>query len=272
MLLSLALLTSCIAIASAEGPSWTIYHSFNGGQDFSRRGVLSWSEDEGSLLVTNDDGALTKENFQSMLEFGWYQVKIENPNSDYVLATVPACNLRRANFKDEFQVTLPRTAEEITSISYTPLVSPLAPKTCQELIIPDSISLTSKVQATLDTPGLTLRAVLPHSKPPPGLKFMANPSNTAKRGPGAAGPGGDPNAEPETGPQSFLKRYWYILLPLFLANFMGTPEDPAKKQGAASGGASASDGGAAPAQPAVAASGAASAEGGSKARRGKHKK
>jgi hypothetical protein len=269
MLLPL-LLVAAIASASAAGPSWTIYHSFNGGEDFSRRGVLAWSEDEESFLVTNDEQALTKQSLEAMLEFGWYQVKIENSDSDYVLATVPACNVRRANFKDEFQVTLPRTAERITSVSYTPLVSPLAPKTCEELetmILNDetgSIALTSKVQATLDTPGLTLRAVLPHTKPPPGLKFMTHPN--AKKG-SAAG-AADPNAEPETGPQGFLKKYWYVLLPLFLANFMGgTSEEPPQQQ-QQDGGSAPPQGGAAAALPAASGGGGTP----SKGRRGKHHK
>lgn len=151
------------AYVQASSPSWTIYHSWNGDQEYSRRGELQWSEEEETLTVTNDESSLTKENVQAMIDYGWYHVKIENPSdaNDFVLSTVPACNLRRANFKDEFQITLPRTSEsQITSLAYLPLVSPLAPKTCDALAEVESPAFTSKLSLSLDTPGMILKAVL----------------------------------------------------------------------------------------------------------------
>ena len=249
MKLLLLLLAASISVASAAGPSWTIYHSWNGGEEFSRRGVLEWSEEEKSFSVTNDEQALTKEQVQAMLDYGWYQVKIDNSeNDDYVLATIPACNLRRANFKDEFQVTLPRTAERITSIAYTALVSPLAPESCDELEIPESLpTLTSRVEATLDTPGMVLKNVLPHTKPPPGLNFLKHRNTKGSAG-GARGPGAE-----EEPPTSFIRKYWYILLPLFLANFMSTPDVPQEGQGQQGGGETQQVQGSAPAAPVPAA-------------------
>lgn len=149
-------------MVQASGPSWTIYHSWNAGQDFARRGELQWSEEEETLVVTNDESAVTKENIQAMLDYGWYHVKIENSNDDFVLSTVPACNLRRANFKDEFQITLSRTIEsQIISLAYLPSVSPLAPKTCEELEVKDeSPAFTSKTFVSIDTPGMIMKAVL----------------------------------------------------------------------------------------------------------------
>eukprot|EP00339_Tiarina_fusa_P007165 CAMPEP_0117021304 /NCGR_PEP_ID=MMETSP0472-20121206/16086_1 /TAXON_ID=693140 ORGANISM="Tiarina fusus, Strain LIS" /NCGR_SAMPLE_ID=MMETSP0472 /ASSEMBLY_ACC=CAM_ASM_000603 /LENGTH=84 /DNA_ID=CAMNT_0004726743 /DNA_START=1 /DNA_END=251 /DNA_ORIENTATION=+ len=84
------------------------------------------------------------------------------------MSTVPACNLRRANFKDEFQVILPRTSEHVTSFAYNPLISPLAPTSCDELPIPEeSPTLISRAQVGLDTPGMVLRTILPNNKPAP---------------------------------------------------------------------------------------------------------
>lgn len=163
----LAFLIATTALADntvqASSPSWTIYHSWNADQEFSRRGELTWSEDEGALTVANEEFAFSKEIVRAMLDYGWYHVKIENPNdtNDFVLSTVPACNVRRANFKDEFQITLPRTQEsQITSLAYLPLVSPLAPKSCAEMDDVESPTFTSKVSLTLDTPGMILKAVL----------------------------------------------------------------------------------------------------------------
>ena len=151
------------SIVQVSGSSWTVYHSFNADQEFSRRGELKWSPEEGALQITNEESALTKESIQAMLDYGWYHVKIQNPNddNDFVLSTVPACSIRRANFKDEFQVTLPRTQEsQITSLAYLPLASPLAPKSCDEMGEVESPTFTSKVSLSLDTPGMILKAVL----------------------------------------------------------------------------------------------------------------
>jgi hypothetical protein len=120
----------------AETKSWTLYHSLN-GQDFSPRGVVEWSIADGQELdykVVNDaDITISTESVQAMLEYGWYQVKLQASENqdDFVLATVPACNLLRGNLRDEFHLTMSRVDDNrILSLSYQPLVSPLAPKTC----------------------------------------------------------------------------------------------------------------------------------------------
>mmetsp|Transcript_7947 Transcript_7947/g.19204 ORF Transcript_7947/g.19204 Transcript_7947/m.19204 type:complete len:302 (+) Transcript_7947:2-907(+) len=279
-LISISALALGNVVVQASSPSWTIYHSWNADQEFSRRGELTWSEEEGALQVTNDDGeessALSNENIQAMLDYGWYHVKIENPGTnDFVLATVPACNLRRANFKDEFQVTLPRTQEsQITSLAYLPLASPLAPKSCDEMGELESPKpFISKVSLTLDTPGMIMKAVLPSTKPPPGMQFIPHPNLKKNAAANAAGGGakgngkpqipGAPPEEPEA--QSFLRRYWYIILPLMLANLMAAPAAPEGEpgqEGDAAGGAPAAVADSAP---------AAAASGGSKQRRGKRR-
>jgi hypothetical protein len=268
-----------VSEATAASEEWTIFHSFGG--DFTRRGVLQWNdEEESSLEVHNDEESLSPENIQAMLDYGWYHVKIETADNDYVLATVPACHLRRANFKDDFQITLPRNGSserQITSLSYTPLVSPLAPKSCDDYdddaLFRKEAKLLSKARVELDTPGMPLKAVLPHTKPPPGLAFIANPNTvklnakgSAGGGAGTAGGAGGPipgEEAPKGGMEGFLRKYWYVLLPLFLANFMGGGGEAPKAEGEG-GGASAGDA-AAPAA-AIAASGGSPSK---KGRRGK---
>jgi hypothetical protein len=157
------------------------------------------------------------------------------------------------------------------------LVSPLAPKTCDDYDDDDALlmkeaKLLSKAHVELDTPGMTLKAVLPHTKPPPGLAFMANP-NTVKNtkgsaggAAGGAGGAGGPIPE-EAGPQGmewFLRKYWYVLLPLFLANFVGNGGEAPKPD--EEGGAGAGDAAPAAAAQAIAAPGASPSK---KARRGK---
>lgn len=242
---------STLVSASDSVASWTVYHSWDGGNTYSQRGLLEWKGDEEGLVLTNDESAMTKAQVKEMLDFGWYQVKIDTSAEDYVLATVPACNLRRANFRDEFALTLPRISQndhQITSLAYTPLVSPLAPHDCAELpeLNEDKpISWSSKVHADLDVPGMALRTVLPQTKPFPGLTWMTHPN--ARKGSASKAPGGDPTAGPdsEEAPQKpFFIRYWYVLLPLALANFL---PDPQKQQEGQQGGEAAAPAAAAPA-------------------------
>lgn len=230
-------------VLAEQGPEWTIYHSWDGGNQFTRRGTLEWKGQDDGFVVNNDAESLTKEQVASMLDFGWYHVKIDTTDGDYVLATVPACNLRRANFKDEFSITLPRVAAndlQITSVAYAPLISPLAPSSCEEYsseqLVPETIALTSKVQATLDTPGMTLRTVLPKLKPPPGYSWLSHPNSrkgsasTSTSGGAPGGTGGGPageGGEEETDNRPFFIKYWYVVVPLALANFLPAGGEPA---------------------------------------------
>jgi len=264
---------------------WAIQHSYDGGETYSPRGTLEWKGEEeegGGLVITNDP--LTSELVQNILSMPWYKIKIETTSSssgnhpeEYVLATVPSCHLRRANFKDEFSLTFPRVGTEeqmISSLSYIPLVSPLAPKTCEEypsdsslLDVGSTFRWNSKVTATLDIPGMTVRSVLPKMKAPPGLTWTTKSSGgaAASRGGGTntnngGGSGGDPSStmsggggggpegeEEGTDQRPFYIKYWYVFVPLLLANLMPAPDNP--KQSSSRGptpppaGAAAADGG-----------------------------
>jgi len=251
-----------VAAEDAAGLSWTIYHSWRPNQDFVRRGSLSWNPEKNDIgdsikkksssafEINNDDQSanLTANNIKEMLDYGWYHVKIESDsfddtNTNFVFQTVPACNLRRANFKDQFDITLPRSSlgnrqDPITSFAYTPLVSPLAPKSCDyETNDDDKVkSFSSKVNVFLDTPAMTLKSILSQSKPPPGLALMKQPQQPGGVGEqGSDGSGGDndddsnpPNPVPS--PFSFLQKYWYIILPMLILQFIQSPSEE-KKQG-----------------------------------------
>jgi hypothetical protein len=130
-------------------------------------------------------------------------------------------------------------AGQVLSMSYIPLVSPLAPKSCEDLDpVPESAELTSKISYETPTPGMSLRAVLAGEKPPPGLKFLQFKRSPNQEGGGATGPnpilgdGANDGQKPPapSGPFGFLSRYWYILLPIMLMNIMMSPADPQQQQ------------------------------------------
>lgn len=248
---TLALVVSVAQIAQvAAGDnngllSWTIYHSWNPDQEFVRRGSLTWGPEEDDpsknvFQIINDDESsnLNSKDIKDMLEYGWYHVKIQGQAEDtFVFQTVPACNLRRANFKDQFDITLPRSSagnkqDPVTSFAYTPLVSPLAPKTCGEYddsSDDETKSFSSRVSVQLDTPAMTLKTVLPQNKPPPGIAFVKPPVGGGSAQQGGAGEshdGEEPPQGPIPSPMTFFSKYWYIILPIMILQFLQAPEEP----------------------------------------------
>jgi len=278
LLSALALLSALHSVPTAaaedSGLSWTIYHSWNPNQDFVRRGSLAWgptksngngngngdeatsdnsngngngNEKEFRIINDGDSANLKGTDIREMLEYGWYHVKIQSQTDEnrFVFQTVPACNLRRANFKDQFEITLPRSTagdqqDPLTSFAYTPLVSPLAPADCADYNDDDidndeeastTKSFSSRVSVQLDTPAMILKAILSQPKPPPGIAFVKQPQQQGQsRGGGTAGNGDnyeDPEAPPTPpGVMGFFSKYWYIILPVMILQVLQAPEDP----------------------------------------------
>ena len=149
-----------------------------------------------------------------------------------------------------------------------PLVSPLAPKSCDHELWDTKLANNnlpegweSRISWETATPGMALRPITPNFKPPPGLKWLprmaangklyqaSGPPGTGEKGEGG-GPGGGPGGggpEADNSMMGFFKRYWYIILPMLIMNLMGGG-DPAPAEGAEGAAAPGSEaGGAAPA-------------------------
>ena len=177
--------------------------------------------------------------------------------------------------REEIGITLGNTGS-IISISYKPLASPLAPP-CHEL---KPLSEASKerqfafktaVSHSTAKTGMSIPSVLPSTKPVPGYKWIkrlknsspgSDAGNTYGNGEAGAedGAGFDPEGKDIPENHSFLRKYWYVVLPVTIMTLMG-PEEP--DAGGAGAGAKA-------AAPAVAAgASAAAASGAGKKRRGK---
>ena len=221
-------------VAASDSLSWTIYHSWNQNQDFVQRGQLVLAQKEDSekndFQIVNDQ-ELQPKDIQEMLDYGWYHVKIQGSDNQFVFQTVPACNLRRANFKDQFEITLPRSSlgnkqDPLTSFSYTPLVSPLAPKTCEDYEQDDANKqFSSRVSVQLDTPAMVLKTVLSSSKPPPGIAFAKGPAGSKDDE-----NGGNPAPDATPSPFGFFSKYWYIILPMLILQMITEPNEEGQQQ------------------------------------------
>ena len=137
-------------------------------------------------------------------------------------------------------------------MAYIPLVSPLAPKSCTgngpdslpSVESPSDIPKTqSKISFEVSVPGMTLHSILPGGplKPPPGLTFLpgqkkagkdarAGGGNPLLNDGGTAGGGKDGDTPPDFSPMGLFKRYWYIIVPLLIMNFMSEPPKPEQGQ------------------------------------------
>ena len=100
---------------------------------------------------------------------------------------------------------------------------------------------------------MALKNILPQSKPPPGIAFVKQPGTGTGKKKGSATGSEDseeyddsdipPNEIPT--PMSFLQKYWYIILPMVLMQFLAVEEEqqPAQQQGQQQQGAGQNSGG-----------------------------
>jgi len=187
-------------------------------------------------------------------------------------------NTKIITYSDELVLMLGSRAT-VMSLSYVPLASPLAPPDCAVYRQDNddendsrARAFDSRLRTESAIPGMTLRTVLPDYQPPPGLHILKVPS-AGGGGPAAKLLGGQTaeNAPADPFPLGFLKRYWYILLPLLIINFMAAepPPEQQQQQGHAGPGDGPAAAGAPTAIAGAAAAAAGAAEANARRRRGK---
>jgi len=270
------LLCGIFAVVTASsddiGRTYHLYHKLgnNHASKISSRGTIKIgpSEDDSDYLVAsfhpNTSAQLDISAFDSMVENNdLYTVIItqegdkppSETNKQYVSASVPGCSLRRSNLREEIGLSINPTGK-LLSVSYRPIISPLAPKTCTQLpplsdrpavifgrgeaslIDENSISSSNdanmpfKTTVSFDshTPMMAIPTVLPQQRPPPGLKWYRrnaknNPNPLLGSTSGEGGIPGIPEEQPSSFKSSFLYRYWYIILPVMIMTLFGGQEE-----------------------------------------------
>jgi hypothetical protein len=238
--------------------SWTLYHAVvvTAEEDpvvFVPRGRIhmalptAGTADTLVQMTVDNTETVAADMMQSLLRTGaWYQLKLvpddDTAVSSSIVTSVPACHVRRANLRDEFVVTVNHDAD-IINMAYMPLVSPLAPSTCDSYSDNSNESaataeFSSKISLETATPGMHLRTVLPEYQPPTGMTLLYG---NKMGGDGTNGsPNNNNNKDNNTPPVwGFVRKYWYIILPLILAQFLTGPESATRPAGSAAGTATA---------------------------------
>lgn len=263
-----------LAASSNLGKSYHVYHKLGDTKSstMTSRGHISIapSDEDNVGLVANfhpDSSArLDTASFDEMVEKGdLYTIIIMEEEGDstppsasayppprgshFVSASVPGCSIRRSNLREDINLSISPTGK-LMSVSYRPIISPLAPKTCHQMKSlsekPETIfgklggendrntSMPFKTTVSFDshTPMMIVPAILTQQRPPPGLKWYRrnaknNPSplmGGAKQEGGGGIPGVDD--EPPSGwRSSFLYKYWYIVLPMAMAVLFGGADE-----------------------------------------------
>jgi len=193
----------------------------------------------------------------------FYRIKaVDEESGEEVMTSVRACLLKKANYREMINLVLSPTADLI-SIDYTPLLSPLLTKAPCSSLIPqkeenenntkdeekqplefqtNSITYTSS-QTAYTIPIILTPSITGKISTPPGLKRIeisreemkrrqmhreeARPTDMASDSLFGENPN-DPNNpnNPNGQKQSFLMKYWYIILPMLIFSMFTTEEPP----------------------------------------------
>lgn len=241
--------TDAFPNAKATLKTFQVYHSYK-SNDFKTRGVIQIFLDEDGSIISSihdngkgsiDDSVL--EGIDALVSSGgFYRIKVvDEPSGTSVMASASSCEVRRAKFREEIGLTLGSTGS-IISISYKSLASPLTPpchdlEPLMEAKNKEDFAFRSTINFSMAKPGMAIPAVLPQTNPPRGYNWIQRAKKADDNGNGSTGGGSSedgssfiPDGQAGVGDQSFLRRYWYIILPVTIMTFLG-PEEPAKGAG-----------------------------------------
>ena len=260
----LALAVGRTHVCTADERTYKVYHRLGAGAagagGFTERGAIVLSTDASasdgddgngtakgassalSIAATNAANCIDPAAVDEMIASGsMYTIQVvDESTGQAATASVPGCDVRRAGFREELELTLSESGS-LVSVTYTPLVSPLAPSCASLSPLAETEGEVPEFQTSVSyetsKPAMTVPLVLPKVKPPPGLKLYPRKKPAAGTGggggegaDGAGGNGGGSAAafEEDEKPQnqSFLMKYWYIILPLMILQFVGGPEPP----------------------------------------------
>lgn len=222
--------TCCDDSSSA---SFYIEHSFDSGVTFKKRNTFQQlSTGEASFLPTEMLSGVQQEDiesFQKLLKTNaLYTIRMnaqaKNCSSDAVYAVIPACELQKSNFKEDIALHMDRGGH-IIGLHYTSPVIAL-PRACNPKKIPSDKDL--KFQTNLRILEPTTAGVIPVQaqgpRPPTLAHVKLNIEDVSEAG--------KPEAD-----QSFMRKYWYIVLPMVLFTVFGGGESPAATEGEGGGAA-----------------------------------
>ena len=159
----------------------------------------------------------TQNIVEQALNGGFYRIRMQAKAGDdeagYVTASIPACALVIGGFREQLYLHLDFDGN-LLGIEYrTPLTKAYTCNAKQlrrklSKLDDDTIKLSTSATSAMPRKAHQVPVVLkgPPAPPPPGLEHLMKK---------------DPNTKSDTENQSFLRRYWYIILPIVLLTLAG---------------------------------------------------
>lgn len=197
------------------------------------------------------DAALKETDVLALMKAGgFYKLKaVDTKTGSVAMTSVSPCEIKKANYRENLKIVLSSRADLI-SLEYAPLVSPLRAKTSCLLFLDDAekkeqdlpvlpIQFNTTVSYSSSTPAVTLPLKLssPMTIPRGGFKMLPRDKNSDTSGHSDLNGGNNNNNNNDGGAfhdetvtnslsQSFMVKYWYIILPIFMIVVLGTEETP----------------------------------------------
>lgn len=201
----------------ASSTDFQIQHSVNPASPFVDRGTIDVEISKLSKKIitrvkSRDELTMeeTKDILEQALTDGYYRIRIQAKAGDdeggYVTASIPACALVIGGFREQLYLHLDFNGNLLGVEYRTPLTKAYK---CKEKHLrkkisklgEDSIKLSTSATSAMPRKAFQVPVVLkgPPAPPPPGMEHLKKK---------------DPAAENKPENQSFLRRYWYIILPM----------------------------------------------------------
>mmetsp|Transcript_18219 Transcript_18219/g.30395 ORF Transcript_18219/g.30395 Transcript_18219/m.30395 type:complete len:249 (-) Transcript_18219:178-924(-) len=226
--------------ALTAATTFDIEHSLDGGVTYSKRSSFHHNG-KGDVTVSSPSGDVISqeeaEGFKALLASNsMYAIRIlaqgNNCLSEPVYASIPACELQRSNFKEDLALHVDRTGGLVGMHLTSPVIA--LPRTCDPRKIDTQKGITLQTKVRIVEP--TTAGVIPVQATGPRPPALANLKIDVED----VGEAEKPEAS-----QSFLRKYWYIVLPMVLFTLFGGVEPP--PEGGAGAGAAAGGSAGAPA-------------------------
>ena len=165
----------------------------------------------------------------------FYRVRLRRSDApddgEWVMAPQKACTVHRANFREELKFHANRDGE-VYALDYRAPFSPIS-IACAAKPIPQTAAFNSFATLSLPTAGAQIPTGASQDRPPMYIAQMLREGGYKMPAPGGAGGGagvpGGAQGEPPKARQGFLRKYWYVILPLAIMS-MSAKEPPAKKK------------------------------------------
>lgn len=200
--------------------SFLLEHSLDGGNTFRPRTSFQHSSGDITITPRAEDSVMKEEieAFKALLASNdLYMLKIhsqgDNSSSVAVRSAIPACELQKSNFKEDIALHFDRVGN-IVGMHYTSPVVALSRHCNPKKIANDmGINFQTKIHVVEPVTAQVIPAKEKGPRPPTLANVKLNVDDVAE------------NSKPEAN-QSFLRKYWYIVLPMVLFTLFGGGEPP----------------------------------------------